>query len=137
MTFHTPWPLPNFSFGPTINGSIGISAKPSVVSNEVTISYLGVTNLSLNISWGGIPDWVSALINGLLGPLEDYIINTVIAPLIRDALSPIVIPVYNIQPIPVTIGGLVLNIALNNVSTEQLLVAGDTLLVAHGMPSIT
>lgn len=137
ITFHTPWPLPNFSFGPVASGLVGISAKASVTNRQVSISRLSITKFDLSMNWGGIPGWISAVLQPLLGPLQDYLFDKLVKPQLNELLGGLVVPVYTIPTITVPVkDGHNLTISLENIDTGRLTVGDRNLLVAYGTPVI-
>ena len=134
---HTPWPLPNFSFGPVATGTIGVSAKPRVADNVVQLSHMELEQLSLSLQWGPIPTFVSAFLKPLLSSLESFLFDQLIRPQIREVLAPLVIPVYTIQPIDIPVrDDKKITVSLTNIDTTKLVVGGRTQLVAYGTPTI-
>lgn len=137
ITVHTPWPLPNFSFGPVASGTVGVSAKPKVIDNVVQISNLGITQFDLSLDWGVIPSWISVFLKPLLGPLENFLFEQLIEPRIKEILSPLVIPVYTIPSIGIPVENGKVTLSLTNIDTTKLAVGGRTQLVAFGTPTIS
>jgi hypothetical protein len=72
----------------------------------------------------------------MLSPLENFLVNTLIVPIVNKFLGNFTFGIYKIPPIHVPLGpGF--NITLANVQTEELNPAGNALLVAHGAPTIS
>ncbi|KAH7303841.1 hypothetical protein B0I35DRAFT_414891 [Stachybotrys elegans] len=116
VTFHTLWPLPNFSFGPISRGTIGLQAKTSVSDSQLIISDISVNKFNLSFEWGVIPGWVNAILRPLLDPLQDYLFKTLIRPQISAVLAPLDIPVYTIPTITIPVNDSNFTISLPSIS---------------------
>jgi hypothetical protein len=131
MTWHTPNWLPNIPFSASASGSVGITLSAGVNNGSLVVTIGGINNVNLNMDFDGIPDIIPGL-----SDLGNYIINTLLTPLINQFLSGKSFSVYSIPTIKIPLGPGI-NINLPNVSTEELTEDGNPLLVAHGMPIIS
>jgi len=132
------WPFGSFSFGPTVDGTIGIEAKPSVKDGSLIISEFLPTAFDLSVSFGGFPSWVESLIDDLLDPLRDAIIHDVVEPLFQDLFGDLEITLMKIPEINITApGNLTVSIDFNTVNTSGITIDGRQLLAAVAIPTIS
>jgi hypothetical protein len=112
-------------------------AKPPSTGSELNVTIIGLDNVDLHINWPGLPDWVSAIIDALLGPIQDFLINVIFVPIINRLFGNFTFGIYNISPIHVPLGpGFTITVA--SVQTQELNpTGGNALLVAHGTPAIS
>ncbi|MCG5053137.1 MAG: hypothetical protein KA712_09275 [Myxococcales bacterium] len=134
LTVHTPWPLPNFSFGPSATASLTATLQPSVVNGELVVQVAGIVLPSFSFSWGSIPDWVEWILSPLLDGLADAL-NAVFGPLIKDALSGLSIPVYTIPSISIPLAGKEISVHVNQATTSAT--AGNSLLLVQAKASVS
>jgi hypothetical protein len=131
------WPFGSFSFGPTVDGTIGIEAKPSVKNEYLVISEFFPTEFNLGVSFGSFPSWVETLINDLLDPLRDAIIHDVVEPLFQDLFGNLEINLIKIPEINITApGNLTVSVDFDTVNTSGITIDGRKVLAAVGIPTI-
>jgi len=118
LKVHTPWPLPDFTFGPSASGAITASLKPYVSNGQVSIVIQSCSIPTFHFSWGSIPSWVEYILSPLLDGLG-MALNAVFGPLISQILSQFSIPVYTIPTFSVTLAGKQINISVNQASTSS------------------
>jgi len=137
LTIGLPWPLPNISLSPGVAGSVDVTLHAAVVNGELGVTIVHINSIDLQLTWGGLPGWVASIINGILSPFEDFLINATITPIINDFLDGHTFNVYEIPTISIPLGpGF--TISLDSVQTEELQPTGEAaLIVAHGTPLIS
>lgn len=101
------------------------------------ISNLTINKFNLSLDWGGIPGWISSILNPLLSPLEDFLFGKLIEPLITKVLSGLIIPVYTIPTISIPVKDKKVIISLTDIETKSLMAGTRSLLVAYGTPVIS
>jgi hypothetical protein len=99
MTWHTPNWLPNIPFSASANGSVGITLSAGVNNGSLVVTIGGINNVNLNMDFDGIPDIIPGL-----SDLGNYIINTLLTPLINQFLSGKSFSVYSIPTIKIPLG---------------------------------
>jgi hypothetical protein len=117
LTLHTPWPLPNVSFGPKAQASLAVTFKPSVDNGNVYIAIEGVPIPTFSFDWG-IPSWI----NWLFYPLEAGLaaaLNAILGPLIGNILKFPPIKVFTIPQISFSLAGQTINIMLDEATTSS------------------
>jgi hypothetical protein len=132
LTIGLPWPLPNISFSPGVAGSVSVTLHAAVVNGELGVTIVHIDSIDLSLTWGGLP-----IINGLLSPFEDFLINATITPVINDYLDGYTFNVYHIPTISIPLGPGY-TVSVNSVQTGELQPTGEAaLIVAHGTPVIS
>lgn len=129
LTVETPWPLPNFSFGPTATATLTAQLQPSIQNNEVYVTIEGVPIPTFNFTWGSIPGWVEFILSPLLDGLSAAL-NAVLGPLIGNALQLPPIPVYGIPQINIPFPGQPIQVNINQATTSAGGPGGNLLLVS-------
>jgi hypothetical protein len=117
LTLHTPWPLPNVSFGPEAQATISGTLKPSVVNGELCLLLEGFPIPTFSFDWG-IPSWI----NWLFYPLEAALaaaLNAALSPLIGNALQLPPIHVLSLPTFSFTIAGKEITVAISQATTSS------------------
>jgi hypothetical protein len=131
ITFHTPWPFPNFSWSPSATATITADASVSVNNNELVVTYDSISPPSFDFDWGSL-GWVDWLLDPLLDALGDAL-GDIVTPIVNAILKG---KQFNVMTIPsFTVDGI--KVSLGNVQTIFLNVAGKPMLIAEGLPTIT
>jgi hypothetical protein len=137
LTIGLPWPFPNISFSPGVAGSVSVTLHAAVVNGELGVTIVHIDSIDLSLTWGGLPGWVESIINGLLSPFEDFLINATITPVINAFLDGYTFNVYHIPTISIPLGPGY-TVSVNSVQTGELQPTGEAaLIVAHGTPVIS
>ncbi|GAB4094220.1 hypothetical protein [Flaviaesturariibacter terrae] len=132
LTVHTPWPLPDFSFGPRASATIAGTLVPSVRNGELYVQLQGFPIPYFDFSWGSIPDWVRYLLYPLLAGLNAAL-NAILGPIISKAFSLPPIPVYQLPKVSVSLGGKDFYISLTDATTAAGGPSNNLLLVKAQM----
>ena len=102
LTLHTPWPLPNVSFGPKATASLACELRALVENSEVMLAFANIPHISFSFDWGIPGVW-----KYLLYPLEAGLsaaLNGILGGLIGNLLKQLKIPVYEIPTITIPFG---------------------------------
>ena len=102
LTLHTPWPLPNVSFGPKATASLACELRALVENSEVMLAFANIPHISFSFDWGIPSVW-----KYLLYPLEAGLsaaLNDILGGLIGNLLKQLKIPVYEIPTITIPFG---------------------------------
>lgn len=117
LTIHTPWPLPNFSFGPKATSSVAVTLAPSVRDSQFYIDIKDVQIKELSFDFGGIPGWINAIFSPLRVGLGAAL-NAVLQPIIKTALLAIPpIKIFTLPIIPITLADKTIEVKLSNATT--------------------
>ena len=117
LTLHTPWPLPNVSFGPNAQASLSATFQPSVNNGSVYIAIEGVPIPTFNFNWG-IPGWIDWLFYPLEAGLSAAL-NAVFGPLIGNILKFPPIEIFTLPTISFSLDGKTITINLNKATTSS------------------
>lgn len=111
LTLQTPWYLPNVSFGPSATLIIKCSLLPSIDDGELKVAFANIPSFRFPFDWG-IPGWI----NWVFDPIEEglsFALNALLYPLIGDLLKSLAIPILNIPPINIELGGKKMTIQID------------------------
>jgi len=136
LTVHTPWPLPNFSFGPSATVVLAATATPAVVGGELQIALDSIDPPSFDFSWGDIPGWVAFILNPLLDGLSEAL-GAILGPLVNQAISGLTFSVLSVPSFNVSLGGSSYTLALAQAATSAGQGPEGTLLLVEGQPTFT
>jgi hypothetical protein len=136
LTVHTPWPFPNFSFGPSATVVLAATATPAVVGGELQITLNSIDSPSFDFSWGDIPGWVAFILDPLLDGLGDAL-GAILAPLVTQAVSGLTFSVVTVPSFNVSLGGSSYTLALAQATTAGGQGPQGALLLVEGQPSFT
>ena len=132
LTLHTPWPLPNVSFGPRASASISATLKPQVVNGQLSLILQGISVPTFSFDWG-IPSYIGWLFYPLQAGLS-LALNAILGPLISNVLKLIPpIPIYTLPAIPITLGSKTIHININQATTSSI----NSLLVISAQASVS
>jgi hypothetical protein len=136
LTVHTPWPLPDFTFGPSATATVSATATPQVVGGELRITFGSLAPPTFTFSWGNLPGWIDWILGPLLSGLGDAL-GAALAALLDVALHGVTFPVMSVPSVKVALGGTSYRLSIAQASTS----AGDgpqgPLLLVTGEPSFT
>jgi hypothetical protein len=133
LVLHTPWPLPDFSFGPSATAFVSATATPSVSSNVLMVQINQVDPPIFTFSWGNIPDWVAPLLSPMLDLLADAL-GLALVPLITQNLRLLQFPVLTLPNVPVTIDNSTYVLSIMEASTSAGEGPQGPLLLVTGQP---
>jgi hypothetical protein len=120
--------IKDFTFGPTATAGLTATMKPSVVHNQLKLTIVGCPIPTFDFHWGVIPRPIEWLVKPLLNKLAEAL-NSVLGPLINDALAIPPIPVHRIPTIAFTIGGTEANVVVEQAATSARKEGNSLLLV--------
>jgi len=117
LTIHTPWPLPNFSFGPKATSTVKLTLKPLVKNSDFYIEVKDVQIKEMSFDFGGIPGWLNTIFSPLRAGLG-IALNTALQPIIKAALLAIpAIKIFTLPTIPITLADKTIEVKLNSAKT--------------------
>jgi hypothetical protein len=134
LVLHTPWWLPDFSFGPSATAIPAATAIPSVVDGVLLVTIDSIDDLTFNFSWGNIPDWVMPILGPLLSGLADAL-GALLAVLITQAVRGLQIPVLTLPDVKIPIGGTTYALSIAYARTMAGQGPAGPLLLVCGEPS--
>lgn len=115
---HTPWPLPNVSFGPGATVTLGATLYHSIEDGELKVAITNIPTFSFPFNWG-IPSWI----NWLFNPLEPALaaaLNAILGPKIGDMLKNLKIPIFKLPPISIDFGSKTITVAIDQAKPSGL-----------------
>jgi hypothetical protein len=124
--------LGSLSFGPSAEATLTATGTPSVTGNELSIILDSIGAPTFQFSWGGLPDWVAAIIG--LDALADAL-GAALTPLITLFLKGKSFPVVQIPSANLTLAGTAYKISVSQVHVSSIQGPSGMLLLVTFQPT--